>query len=169
MFVVFIVAINAAGGLAYRDLAKRGFSNQLGDVVRPMPTVSVRPTIKPTATPAPTLRPTPTSVPPSWPSEPPVVVRPVISKVEVFDGTSGESTYGYVTGVKVTGQNIGLEARMRLASQKVEYTGMYQGGDRSTWILTDFLGLPHCQTYHVIVTGDNGTAIAKNTVETVCP
>lgn len=125
-----------------------------GEVVRPGqgPKVTPTPTVVPTATPAPTP-----------------ALAPVIERVEVFDGTSGESTFGYVTGVKAWGEHIGTEARMKLTAGGEEYLGMYQGGDGETWILTDFLGLPHCQTYNVVVSGDNGVGEYPAGVDTVCP
>src|SRR3989344_1421162 len=100
-------------------------------------------------------KPTPTKAPKPTPA----VHRPAIRKVEVFDGTSGESTFGYVTGVKVTGKYIGDEARMKLTKGEATFEGMYQGGDGRTWLLTDFLGLPHCQIYNVVVNGPNGQAV----------
>src|SRR3989344_3501974 len=90
-----------------------------GIVIKPTPTVTPTPTAVPTVV--------PTATPTAAPTPPPA--PPTIVVFNVYNGTSGESTYGYVTGVRAGGANIGFEARMTLRNDGVTYTGMYQGGD----------------------------------------
>ncbi len=75
---------------------------------------------------------------------------PTITSVIPHYCTDGSSCSGLVT-IEVNGTNFTPEARVKMSNYGNEFTGNYVGGDGSTQILTDFIGLVNCQPYTAIV------------------
>lgn len=159
--IVFYLNFISRGGIDFEKKYDHYFRN----TPRPVATSSPKPTHKPHATSTPS--PKPTFKPSASPSATPRVVK--ISSVVVHGCSNGSSCYSYLTGVEVNGGNFATDSRTKLISGSNIFTGTYMGGDGSTKIITDFIYLPHCTTFDVLVFGSTGNATASGTVSSICP
>src|SRR3989344_3971527 len=139
----------------------------------PTPTQSPTPTSTPTATPTPTptASPTPTPTPTSTPTPTPTPTL-AITNVTVRECSVGSSCYGWLTNVLVQGYGFAFNSRVTLQQHSASgtvYSGIYMGGNGSTYISTDFYYLPHCYNYSVHVNGSTGSTTYSQTLASMCP
>jgi hypothetical protein len=96
----------------------------------------------------------------------------VIKKVITHPCTFGSSCYGWQTTVEVKGEHFTDETRVKLVGSGIKYEGIVADLNGKSKIVTDFIGLPHCQTFDVIAFNPGPTGkkdVKPNAVSSVCP